>query len=150
MKSTNFRKYIRVFVVWYAVLFFLSTFIRNDNVFQSVWTYIVPAIGAIIFILFLSPDSIWPIYKKGDKVWWSTYGDHSSTSNSSINQKRMMQLISYFCFLFTLEILNKKAPIYLSLKDYIAPAVFSLIMVLFLSRDAVWPIYREKSAEAAS
>ncbi len=150
MKSTNIRKYIRGFVFWYALMFFSSSIIRNDDIFNSIWTYIVPAIGAFIATLFLSPDSVWPIYKKGDKVWWSTYGEENSTSNPSINQKRIMQLVSYFCFLFTLEIFNKKAPIYLSLKDYIAPAIFSLIMVLFLSRDAVWPIYREKSAESAS
>jgi len=126
MNGLFFRKHIRTFIFWYFVCLFVLLIQENGDWYQKMSTYIAPVFGGLFFTLFISPDAVWPVYKKGDKVWWRTYGEEDPQSRSAILQKRIFRFVSAYCFLFTLLIFNKKLPIYISLKDYMVPAVFAL------------------------
>ena len=72
----NISTHIGDFVKWYCVFFTgtaVGQYLEAGNKI-GVSNFIFPVFGALCFALFFTEKAPWRIYKKGDKVWWSTYG----------------------------------------------------------------------------
>ncbi len=96
MNRSPIKMYIRDFVICYIILFFTSFAVEVNFKFSNLPTYIMPAIASLVAVLFFTRNAVWPVYKKGDKVWWSTYGEDHSAEHKPTSQKLILRFVSAF------------------------------------------------------
>ena len=96
----NYEKlsvHIGEFIKWYCIFFTAIGLSQPMGPGRNIgWTYyIIPAVASLIWVLFFAPKAIWSLYKKGDKVWGSTYG-----TEATAKQKVIGTLIFLGIFIF--------------------------------------------------
>src|ERR1700733_1695023 len=98
----NYEKlsvHIGDFIKWYCIFFTamglnMAIGIRKPHILDYV-DFVSPIVVSLIIVLFGSDKAVWPIYKKGDQVWWSTNG-----TGASAKQKVIMTVIFLGIFIF--------------------------------------------------
>jgi hypothetical protein len=90
------------FLKWFSIILTANVLSQPfGSVHLTGLSYIIfPLAGSLFMTLFFSEKAPWPIYKKGEKVWWSTYG-----TETSARQKVLMTFIFLSIFII-LKIVN--------------------------------------------